>query len=767
MGEAQVLDGEPIVDDREEPRGEEATPEGVHRRTVLGIIAAGAVLAACGETKDAVVAPNGGVDGAVGASDDAAGAVQALLDGDGEVAPITDTGADLGQVSLPVRETTPVDAGSGAIGESSPGAGATSTDGGSSADAGRPAPGASPTPAVSATTGVPATTVAPPTTAAPPSTTTTTAALTSTTAIGPSTSTTNSAPTSTAPALPVTSAETRPPTSLRPAPGDTTSTTAAPTTAPPTTAPVETAAPRPAPPETTVAPPETTTTTAPQKTTTTAAPPETTTTTAKEPPPTAPPTPTTLTAETVVAKLTFGATPGQLAQVRRTGPQAFIDDQLRRVVPDGQIEQQVREIKPIHMSPKELSDNRIRNWWMHNYTGHIALYRASRSRNQLYEMMCQLWMDHFNVFLVDNDQYFIPDYQENVIRRHAMGSFAELLKATAHAPAMLRYLNNDVSDASSPDGINENYGRELLELHSLGIDRNNRQIYDQQDVENASMVMGGWSTERNRNNDNYGRFVYRPEYEYGGPDLTLLNGTWSTAGLSGKARGDSLLDFLARHPTTAHHIAYKICRRFVSDEPSDALVNSTAKVFADNDTAIVPTLRHVFTSAEFAASGGRKARRPLEFQAAVLRATSTTFSNVGEDMSFRRLGGYYLQPAGHEPWMWGTPDGYPDYASHWIVADALIKRWNHGIQVAESRIGGVSTDIQPLLKAAGGGTASELVQGLADQLGLGPLPDDVVAANLKAIGHTPDQARSELKLDDRRFGTLTGLLMAHPLFQIR
>ncbi|MEM8924208.1 MAG: DUF1800 domain-containing protein, partial [Actinomycetota bacterium] len=439
--------------------------------------------------------------------------------------------------------------------------------------------------------------------------------------------------------------------------------------------------------------------------------------------------------------------------------------QLQRSGPDPEIEDEILTIEPVHMTPKELSDARIRNWWMRNYTGHSALYRASRSRHQLFEMMCLLWMDHFNVFLNDNDQYFVPDYQENAIRAHAMGTFRDLLVATAHAPAMLRYLNNDVSDASTPDTINENYGRELLELHTLGIDRLDRQVYTEQDVENASMVMGGWSAERNRRSDAYGTFRYRPEFEYQGPDLTLLDGAWSTAGKAGKARGDSLLEFLVTHPSTANHIAFKICRRFVADEPSEALVASAAQVYLDNDTAIVPVLRHVFRSHEFAASDGLKARRPIELQVAILRAVDARFSSVGEDMSYRRLSGYFLGPARNTPWAWEQPDGYPDDSDHWIVADALALRWKHTLQLTEGRVGGVATDVESLRAAAGGDTAGELVQRLAAELGMGRLPDDVVAANLGAIGFTPEQANDNFT--GRRLGTLIGLLMAHPLFQVR
>ncbi|MEM8922404.1 MAG: DUF1800 domain-containing protein [Actinomycetota bacterium] len=631
------------------------------RRTVLGVLAASAVVTACDPS---------------------------------DIIPTdvtTPTGGGGGDVVLPIKDP-----------------GTTTTIAPSSTTA-PPTTVAPPTTATPSTTAAPPTTAAPSTTAAPPTT-----ATPSTTVAPPTTTPTTATPSTTA----------APPTTATP------STTAAPTTTPPTTA----------------AP----TTTAPSST---------------APATTQPPVSSALSAETAVTKLTFGPTPGMITSVAAMGPAAFIEDQLRRSAPDPEIEQQVLTIEPIHMSPKELNDNRIRNWWMPNYTGHVTLYRAARSSHQLYEMMCLLWMDHFNVFQVDYGHYLTPDYQENVIRRHAMGSFAELLKATAHAPAMLHYLNNDVSDASSPDGINENYGRELLELHSLGIDRNNRQIYDQQDVENASMVMGGWSTEMNRNRDNFGQFVYRPEFEYGGPDLTMIGGTWSTAGLSGKARGDSLLDFLARHPTTAHHIAYKICRRFVSDEPSDALIESTAQVFIANDTAIVPTLRHVFTSAEFAASGGRKFRRPIEFQAALLRATNTTFSSVGEHMTFRRLSGYFLQPARNHPWAWEQPDGYPDRAEHWAVADALAQRWNHAIQVAEGRVGETTTDLEPLLSAAGGDTAGAIAQGIASELGLGVLPANVVEANLQAIGYAPDRPAADV--DRRRLGTLTGLLCSHPNFQIR
>ena len=463
-----------------------------------------------------------------------------------------------------------------------------------------------------------------------------------------------------------------------------------------------------------------------------------------------------LTAALVVNKLTFGPTPGLITKVEAMGPQAFIQDQLSRTRPDPEVDKRVADIKPIVWTPRESKENGVRTWWTSQYVTHAATCRAVHSQSQLYEMMCHLWMDHFCVFLTDEWARSLARYQEKTIRPHAMGKFKDMLKATAHDVAMLGYLDNIANDASTPDGINENYGRELLELHTLGIDRDGRQIYNEQDVRNAAAVMGGWGT-----GEHWSDFAYNPGAAYQGPDLSILGGAWSTAGKSGKARGDSLLEFLATHPSTALNIALRICRRFVSDNPSQSLLDSTAKVFLQNDTAIVPTLQHVLESEEFATSGGLKLRRPFEFHVALWRALDTKIptkdyeSKVNNDVL--ALMWYQHSVNAQRPWSWQQPTGYPDDADYWVTTDLFATRWRDAFGLANggSRRWGASPEfVYQAAKASvatSDPTATELVQAMAKELGIGPLTSKdatVIAAEPKWQNQVP-------------------LLLCHPRFQNR
>ncbi|MEL6981624.1 MAG: DUF1800 domain-containing protein, partial [Actinomycetota bacterium] len=396
---------------------------------------------------------------------------------------------------------------------------------------------------------------------------------------------------------------------------------------------------------------------------------------------------------------------------------------------------------------------------------HSNVLRATHSSHQLYEMMCQLWADHFNVDLYADGRlrHLLADHQENVIRPNAMGKFRDLLIATAHSPAMLAYLDNDTSNANANQGINENYGRELLELHTLGIDDAGNHIYTEDDVRAAAMVMTGWSMVRDRNAGNYSSFIFRNDYHFTG-DISLLNGAWTRGGNAGKAAGDSLLQYLAVHPSTASHIARKLCRRFVGDDPPAGLVASTAQVYLANDTDLVPTLRHVLGSDEFAASAGRKLRRPLEFLAATLRATgaeTATDPNGDASKQFRNA----LTSLDHLPWSWSQPDGFPDSASHWLSTDGLTGRWQLGARAARNQIRGVTTNVDQLRSAAGNGTVGDLINGLSARFGLGQLPADQVTAIAAGGGLEPSQAASEA--DDREVTDIVALLLAHPIFQTR
>lgn len=515
------------------------------------------------------------------------------------------------------------------------------------------------------------------------------------------------------------------------------------TTAPSTTAPSTTGAPA-----TTAAAP---TTTAPPTT----APP----TTVPPPPPPA------ASARLVTSRLTFGITPEVDADIVALGIGGWIEDQLSKSRPDPAIENLFASYQILNGSPKQAYDALRDERDHYREITHAQMVRARYSSHQVYEMMTHLWMDHFNVNFGGDQNMYTVAFQEQTIRPNAMGRFVDLLVATAESGSMMEYLDNTDSDARR--GINENYGRELLELHTLGINESEVQIYSELDVVGAAHVMSGWAREGDRNSANYGQFLYRPEY-HSADAVSLLGGQWTNAGLAEKAAGDSLLQFLARHPQTAEYVCFKICRRFISDTPPASIVNSAAAVYLANDTAIVPVLRHIFNSPEFAASGGQKVRRPLELLSAAMRSLGTSMPMDPQSDASQDLIGA-LQRMGHQPWTWEMPDGFPDEALPWVNSTALLVGWEFTSRLARDQLtrqdddSPLTTDLAALRGNAA--TGGELFDRLTFRCNLGTLPEALRDELLSLIDATVSTPAGDI--DDDDLIELTTFLLAHPLFMLR
>jgi uncharacterized protein (DUF1800 family) len=314
-----------------------------------------------------------------------------------------------------------------------------------------------------------------------------------------------------------------------------------------------------------------------------------------------------------------------------------------------------------------------------------ALLRAVYSERQLFEMMVGFWENHFSVYSnKDDDRYLMTSYDRDTIRPFAMGRFRDLLGATAHSPAMLFYLDNWRSSVARPyaatkdkpagvdGGLNENYARELLELHTMGVDGG----YTQKDVQEVARCFSGWTIQKPNEE---GLFLYRPGLHDKGEKIVL--GHKIAAG--GLADAERVLDILAAHPATAHFVATKLARRFISDDPPKAVIDRAAEVFLKTDGSIRETLRAIITSPEFfsAAAYRAKIRSPFEYVAAALRALNTeTDADPAVPDWTRRMG----QP------LFGrvTPDGYSDRAEQWLSAGAMLERFNFAIALANNKIKG-------------------------------------------------------------------------------
>ncbi|TMA10492.1 MAG: DUF1800 domain-containing protein [Deltaproteobacteria bacterium] len=352
------------------------------------------------------------------------------------------------------------------------------------------------------------------------------------------------------------------------------------------------------------------------------------------------------------------------------------------------------------------------------------LMRAVFSRRQLQEVMTDFWFNHFNVFAGKQEEAaLLPDYEQNVIRALALGSFPELLEATAHSPAMLIYLDNWRSAVPRPGarqnrGINENYARELLELHTLGVDGG----YTQEDVVEVARCFTGWTVAEPRTNPH---FVFRPAMHDFGSKVVL--GRLIPPG-RGEEDAKQVLNILAAHPATARFIALKLARRFVSDEPPDALVDRVAVTYLRTAGDIRSMLRTIFESPEFWSRSALRAkvRSPLELVAASLRALDAA---VDDPQALARV----VARIGEPLYAAQAPTGYPDRAQTWLTSGALLARIDFGLQLANGKVPGTRLDLAPLQAA----TAEETVQKAAARLGATELSEKTRAYILEELRRSP------------------------------
>lgn len=323
------------------------------------------------------------------------------------------------------------------------------------------------------------------------------------------------------------------------------------------------------------------------------------------------------------------------------------------------------------------------------------LLRAVYSERQLYEMMVDFWENHFSIFAnKDDDRYLLTGYDRETIRPFAMGRFRDLLGATAHSPAMLYYLDNWRSSVPRPypatkdkpagvdGGLNENYARELMELHTLGVDGG----YTQKDVQEIARCFTGWTIQKP---NEQGLFLYRPGLHDDGEKIVL--GHKILPG-GGPADGERVLDILAAQPATARFIATKLARRFISDAPPQSVIDRAAAVFLKTDGSIRETLRAIVTSPEFfsTTSYRSKMRSPFEFVAASMRALG---AETDGDRPVLDAIGRMGQP------VFGriTPDGFADRADQWLSSGAMIARFNFASALATNRLKGTKIDVDRLL----------------------------------------------------------------------
>ncbi len=310
--------------------------------------------------------------------------------------------------------------------------------------------------------------------------------------------------------------------------------------------------------------------------------------------------------------------------------------------------------------------------------------RVVYSRRQLLEVMTDFWINHFNVYQgKDRCPYYTAAYERDVIRPHALGKFRDLLVATAQSPAMLMYLDNWLSiGPNSPagkngkNGLNENYGREVMELHTLGVDGG----YTQTDVTELARILTGWTI---ANPDDGGQFQFEPKRHEPGTK-TVLRQTFNQGG---SEEGLRALDMLAKNPATAHFISKSIATRFVSDDPPESLVERMAATYKSSDGDIREVMQTMLKSPEFWSRQTYRAKlkTPLEFVVSAVRASGANV--VAPDSMLQNLNQMGMQPYGM-----AVPTGYSMKAQTWETEGSLLQRINFATALTQGKLGGVQFD---------------------------------------------------------------------------
>ena len=430
----------------------------------------------------------------------------------------------------------------------------------------------------------------------------------------------------------------------------------------------------------------------------------------------------------VLNRLAYGPRPREVDRVARAGVMRWIEQQLAADgLRDDQVTARVREFKVLGYDREALAERymnaqreRQRMQREMAETGdsvrprgagpmrefrelggelqQLAVVRALFSERQLNEVMVDFWTNHFNVFIGKGaDRFLMPSYIEETIRPRALGRFEDLLVATAQSPAMLFYLDNaqSIAPGSKPPfppaqrrggqgvrtGINENYARELLELHTLGVDGG----YTQHDVIEVARIFTGWSIARPREGAG---FVFR-DWAHAGGDKIVLGTTFRTGALD---EGLRLLRFLANHRATMHHVSAKLCARFVADNPPDGCVDAAVAAWQRTGGEMRAVLRAIFTAPDFWAPQAMrtKVKTPLEFLVSAARATG---AQPDETVRLAQVLRFLGQPL----YLQAAPTGYGETEATWVNSGALLGRMNVAVGLAAGRLPGVAVDLDSIV----------------------------------------------------------------------
>ncbi len=400
-------------------------------------------------------------------------------------------------------------------------------------------------------------------------------------------------------------------------------------------------------------------------------------------------------------RVTMGLTPADLALATSLGYSGYLEQQLDYAsIDDTALNARLAALTTLTMQPYQLYG--LTSGQVVNELTEAVILRGVMSNRQLFERMVEFWTDHFNIDITKEADTFLKTVDDrDVIRAHALGMFPALLSASAHSPAMLQYLDNSTSVKGNP---NENYAREIMELHTLGVSGG----YTQNDVKEVARCFTGWGMfARSTTDAQAGTFRFNLSQHDQGQKIVLGQTIPANGGIQD---GLTVLNILAAHPSTAKYLAEKLCHWFLGDAVPQGMVDSVAAVYTSTGGDIKAMVRQVLSpNALFGASARYK--RPLHLMISTMRVLPTTISTTSGLRS-------QLQGAGQRPFYWTTPDGYPDYTDFW--AGLILPRWNFGASLLNGNVSGVTVDYTGFF--AGLTTAQQMADRIDEKMFGGEMP---------------------------------------------
>lgn len=405
----------------------------------------------------------------------------------------------------------------------------------------------------------------------------------------------------------------------------------------------------------------------------------------------------------LVRRATNGVTEEEMTRARTLGFKRYLEYQLNyTAIDDTAVEQFVERNYPSLSQTGEQLYQQDQNL-LFNQLYDATLYRSAFSKRQLYEKMVEFWTDHFNIYYQKVQYLKILDDRE-VIRKHALGNFQEMLKASAHSPAMLEYLDNTRSSARS---VNENYAREIMELHTVGVDGG----YTQTDVAELTRVLTGWTIQGR------GQFRFDPS-RHDFTAKTVMGMSFpaqpTSVGAAAQQEGEAAIEMLVNHVNTSKYIATKMATWLLQYDPPKPLVDKVAATYMRTKGDIKSMIRDILTPTNLMAAP-LKYKQPRQVMSSALRALQPTVTAVTTLRGQMTLLGQPL-------FQWETPDGWPDAVDWW--AGLVLQRWNVMSNLANLSTGNIIVDINPLM-------AASTPQGITDVISRrafgGEMPNDLRA----------------------------------------